>query len=105
MQLIKNFINGAFVDGVAGKTFDKRSPVDNRLIARVSEAGKADVDAAVRAAVDRGVPRMPHAKASGAVWRPINAWTCSTAWPMKLRAGSRTSSMRKWPIPVSHATS
>ena len=50
MQLIKNFINGAFVDGVAGKTFDKRSPVDNRLIARVSEAGKADVDAAVRAA-------------------------------------------------------
>jgi aminomuconate-semialdehyde/2-hydroxymuconate-6-semialdehyde dehydrogenase len=50
MQLVKNFINGEFVDGVAGKTFDKRSPVDNRLIARVSEAGKADVDAAVRAA-------------------------------------------------------
>ena len=32
MQLIKNFINGAFVDGGAGKTCDKRSPVDNRRI-------------------------------------------------------------------------
>ena len=50
MQLIKNFINGEFVDGAEGKTFDKYSPVDNRLIARVSEAGKMDVDAAVRAA-------------------------------------------------------
>ena len=50
MQLIKNFINGAFVEGSEGKTFEKRSPLDNKVIARVSEAGKADVDAAVRAA-------------------------------------------------------
>ncbi|TXT37498.1 MAG: 5-carboxymethyl-2-hydroxymuconic-semialdehyde dehydrogenase [Comamonadaceae bacterium] len=50
MQLVKNFINGEFVEGVEQKTFEKRSPIDNRLIARISEAGKADVDAAVRAA-------------------------------------------------------
>ena len=50
MQLIKNFINGEFVDGAEGKTFDKRSPLDNQVIARISEAARADVDAAVRAA-------------------------------------------------------
>ena len=50
MQLIKNFINGEFVEGTVGKTFEKRSPLDNQVIAHVSEAGKADVDAAVRAA-------------------------------------------------------
>ena len=50
MQLIKNFINGEFVEGAEGKIFEKRSPLDNKVIARVSEAGKADVDAAVRAA-------------------------------------------------------
>jgi aminomuconate-semialdehyde/2-hydroxymuconate-6-semialdehyde dehydrogenase len=50
VQLIKNFINGAFVEGTAGKVFEKRSPLDNKVIAEVSEAGKADVDVAVRAA-------------------------------------------------------
>ncbi|HJV01681.1 MAG TPA: 2-hydroxymuconic semialdehyde dehydrogenase [Burkholderiaceae bacterium] len=50
MQIVKNFIDGEFVDSVEGKTFDKRSPIDNRVIARVAEAGQADVDRAVRAA-------------------------------------------------------
>jgi len=50
MQHIQNFIDGKFVDGTEGKTFEKRSPLDNSIIATVSEAGKADVDAAVRAA-------------------------------------------------------
>ncbi len=50
MQLVKNFINGEFVEGEAKKTFEKHSPIDNRVIALISEAGKADVDAAVRAA-------------------------------------------------------
>src|SRR5450830_1627209 len=50
MQIIRNFINGEFVDGIEGKTFEKRSPLDNRVIAQISEAGKTDVDAAVRAA-------------------------------------------------------
>lgn len=50
MQHIKNFINGEFVDGVDGKTFEKRSPINNKVIASVSEAGRADIDAAVRAA-------------------------------------------------------
>jgi aminomuconate-semialdehyde/2-hydroxymuconate-6-semialdehyde dehydrogenase len=47
---IKNFINGEYVTAKTGRTFDKRSPVTGSLIARVSEAGEADVDAAVKAA-------------------------------------------------------
>ncbi|KAB2968877.1 2-hydroxymuconic semialdehyde dehydrogenase [Zoogloea sp.] len=50
MRLIENFIGGEYVAGQGGKTFEKRSPVDNRVIARITEAGQADVDAAVRAA-------------------------------------------------------
>ena len=50
MQLVKNFINGEFVEAQDGKTFDKRSPVDNQIIAKISEAGRSDVDAAVMAA-------------------------------------------------------
>jgi aminomuconate-semialdehyde/2-hydroxymuconate-6-semialdehyde dehydrogenase len=50
MQHIQNFINGEFVDGVEGKIFEKRSPINNSVIATVSEAGRADIDAAVRAA-------------------------------------------------------
>jgi aminomuconate-semialdehyde/2-hydroxymuconate-6-semialdehyde dehydrogenase len=50
MQQIKNFINGEFVSSSANKFFDKRSPVNNQVIAQVAEASQADVDAAVRAA-------------------------------------------------------
>lgn len=50
MQIIKNFINGEFVVGAEGKTFDKRSPLTNQVIASVHEAGRADVDRAVMAA-------------------------------------------------------
>jgi aminomuconate-semialdehyde/2-hydroxymuconate-6-semialdehyde dehydrogenase len=50
MQQIKNFINGEFVIGSANKFFDKRSPVDNTVIAQIAEASQADVDAAVKAA-------------------------------------------------------
>ncbi len=45
---VRNFIAGAYV--ASAKTFDKRSPVDGALIARVAEAGQAEVDAAVAAA-------------------------------------------------------
>lgn len=47
---IKNFIAGEYVTAKSGHSFDKRSPVDGALIARVSEAGKAEVGAAVAAA-------------------------------------------------------
>ncbi|MEW4983322.1 MAG: 2-hydroxymuconic semialdehyde dehydrogenase [Cycloclasticus sp.] len=50
MQQIKHFINGEFVSAIDGKQFEKRSPVDRRIIANVSEAGKIDVDRAVKAA-------------------------------------------------------
>ena len=48
MKQFMNFIGGEFV--ATAKTFDKRAPVDNRVIGQVHEAGKDEVDAAVRAA-------------------------------------------------------
>ncbi len=50
MQQINHFINGAFVPSDSSQRFDKRSPVDNRVIASIAEAGRADVDRAVAAA-------------------------------------------------------
>lgn len=50
MLQIKQFIDGEFVDARSGHRFDKRSPVDNRIIAQVSEAGRDEVDRAVKAA-------------------------------------------------------
>jgi len=48
MKDILNFINGEFV--ATQKHFEDRSPLDNSVIGRVHEAGKAEVDAAVAAA-------------------------------------------------------
>src|SRR5690349_3242264 len=48
MKQIRNFINGEFSEGA--KWFDKRSPLNNAVIAQVAEAGRAEVDAAVKAA-------------------------------------------------------
>ncbi|MPZ28717.1 MAG: 2-hydroxymuconic semialdehyde dehydrogenase [Micromonosporaceae bacterium] len=45
---LRNFVDGGYVDGV--RTFDKRNPVDGRLVARVHEADARLVDAAVGAA-------------------------------------------------------
>ncbi|MEY4482152.1 MAG: hypothetical protein RIQ84_1314 [Pseudomonadota bacterium] len=50
MKQIKHFINGEFIVGGSNKFFDKRSPVDNKVIAQIAEANQSDVDAAVRAA-------------------------------------------------------
>ena len=50
IRTIPNFIGGEFVQAASGKTFEKRSPLDNRVLAMVSEAGRAEVDAAVSAA-------------------------------------------------------
>ncbi len=50
MRLIQNFIGGEYTAGLSGKTFEKRSPLDNSVIARVTEAGRDEVDAAVCAA-------------------------------------------------------
>ena len=50
MKEIKNFIDGEYVRNASGKTFEKRTPVDNSLIGVVYEAGKPEVDAAVAAA-------------------------------------------------------
>ncbi len=49
-QTTRHFINGAYTEGTSGRTFENRRPIDNALISQVCEAGRADVDAAVRAA-------------------------------------------------------
>ncbi|NQY87629.1 MAG: 2-hydroxymuconic semialdehyde dehydrogenase [Colwellia sp.] len=50
MLEIKNFINGQFVGSVAGKTFDNINPATNERIGVVFEAGKEEVDQAVKSA-------------------------------------------------------
>lgn len=48
--MILNFIDGEYREGRGGRTFDDINPVDGSLIDKVSEAGREDVDDAVRAA-------------------------------------------------------
>jgi len=50
MKEILNFINGEYVRNASGRTFEKRTPIDNSLIGKVYEAGRPEVDAAVAAA-------------------------------------------------------
>ncbi|WP_299451420.1 2-hydroxymuconic semialdehyde dehydrogenase [uncultured Pigmentiphaga sp.] len=47
-KTLRNFIGGRFEDGI--RTFDKLNPANGELIARVHEAGRDQVDAAVAAA-------------------------------------------------------
>ena len=50
MRQIEHFIAGEFVASANGKRFDKRSPVNNQVIASIAEGGRAEIDAAVAAA-------------------------------------------------------
>ncbi|MDE3012373.1 MAG: aldehyde dehydrogenase family protein, partial [Pseudomonadota bacterium] len=50
MKSVMNFIDGEFRAAADGRTFEKRSPVHNGVIARVAEAGRAEVDQAVAGA-------------------------------------------------------
>lgn len=50
MKDVLNFIDGRYVSGTSGKTFANRSPVTGDVISLVHEAGRAEVDAAVKAA-------------------------------------------------------
>ncbi|MGE0737404.1 MAG: 2-hydroxymuconic semialdehyde dehydrogenase [Alphaproteobacteria bacterium] len=45
-----NFIDGKFTPGTSGRTFDDINPINQTLVAKVHEAGRAEVDAAVQAA-------------------------------------------------------
>ena len=40
MKEIKNFIDGSYVTNSNGKTFEKRTPVDNSVVGLVYEAGE-----------------------------------------------------------------
>ena len=45
-----HFIGGAFTQGTTGKSWQNRCPLDNSVIGAVPEGGRAEVDAAVKAA-------------------------------------------------------
>jgi aminomuconate-semialdehyde/2-hydroxymuconate-6-semialdehyde dehydrogenase len=45
-----HFIDGVFTQGTTGKSWENFCPVDDSLIGRVPEGGRAEVDAAVSAA-------------------------------------------------------
>jgi len=50
-RVLKNFIDGEWVESVSGETFEDRNPADTReVVAIFQKSGKADVDAAVEAA-------------------------------------------------------
>lgn len=50
MKHVQHFINGRFVDADDGRTFESVTPIDNSVIATVSEGGAPEVDRAVAAA-------------------------------------------------------
>lgn len=50
IQPIKHFIDGEFVDGIAGRTFDTINPANQQVITSVAEGLAEDIDRAVRAA-------------------------------------------------------
>lgn len=59
------FINNQFVDSKSGKTFETINPATGKVITRVAEADKVDVDIAVKAAKDAFRLNSP--------WRRMNA--------------------------------
>ena len=59
------FINNEFVPSVSGKTFDTVNPATGEVMAKMSEADAADIDAAVAAA--------KAAFARGSAWRTMDA--------------------------------
>jgi aldehyde dehydrogenase (NAD+) len=55
------FINGEFVNSVSGKTFDTINPSTGKVLAKVQEGDKEDIDKAVKAA-----------RAAAPIWANIN---------------------------------
>ncbi|CAB3405628.1 unnamed protein product [Caenorhabditis bovis] len=64
-QYTQLFINNEFVDAKSGKTFETINPANEKVIARVAEGDKADVDIAVKAA--------KNAFRTGSEWRRMDA--------------------------------
>ena len=50
MKDIKHYINGQYVGSASGKLFDNVNPANGKVISKVHEAGRDEVDAAVKAA-------------------------------------------------------
>src|SRR5919108_182291 len=50
-KILKNFIDGEWVESVGGETFEDRNPADTRDVVGIfQKSGKEDVDAAIDAA-------------------------------------------------------
>jgi acyl-CoA reductase-like NAD-dependent aldehyde dehydrogenase len=68
-----NFIGGEFLAASSGKTFENRSPVDGRLLGLVSEAGEAEVDAALSGALMSDLSRSIRGSLVRALQRDLRA--------------------------------
>ncbi len=76
IKTIRNFIAGEFVS--SGATFEKRSPVNNEVIATVAEASREDVDKAVasaRTALRGSWAKIPLADRSELLYAVANEMT------------------------------
>lgn len=76
IKAISNFIAGEFLS--SGATFEKRSPVNNEVIATVAEASREDVDKAVtsaRTALRGSWAKMPTADRSDMLYAIANEMT------------------------------
>src|SRR5437588_10726799 len=50
-KILKNFIDGEWVESVSGETFENQNPADTRdLVGIFQKSGKQDIDAAIEAA-------------------------------------------------------
>ncbi len=102
VKLTKLFIDNKWVDPVDGGEFETYNPATGEVIAKVAEAGKADVDKAVKAARKRPRNRaLEHdgrrrsRPAAVQARRPDRART-PTSWPRSSRStAARRSTTRK----------
>ncbi len=57
-RTLRHFIGGEWREPSGGEYFDTINPANNQPLARVAQGTREDVDAAVRAALDRWEPRI-----------------------------------------------
>ena len=86
-KVLKNFIDGEWVESSTGETFENRNPADTRDVVGIfQKSAKADVDAAVDAA--------KRAFASGAWFRRRAAPKSSSAPPKFSSSARKTTPAR-----------
>jgi hypothetical protein len=113
MKEIKNFIDGSHVTNSTGKTFEKRTPVDNSVIGLVDTIKDASTESFQmatpdgRAALSYGVrvPRGGSPSRSRSACAGSKAGSCATCAPLSAVRSSPVSAARAASIPSSSTPS